>query len=335
MSFASPLALYGLIPVLALAALYVIRQRRRRRYVLTYSSVSLVQVAASRASTTRRHLPATLYLVALAVLVIGLARPQATFATPRSGGTVILALDASGSMASTDIEPTRIDAARVAIREFVKKQPKGVKIGLVTFAAYGVVLVPPTEDRDQVIGAVQFLSLARSTNIGDGLQVALNAILQAEAGESIGFAAGATPVAKPYVANPDSQVIILLSDGASTTGPSPLQVADHVAQAGIRVYTVGLGASAGARLTPPGNGFPTQRFMELDEVTLKGIAERTDGEYFTAASAKDLNKVYKQLSSKTYIATEPDELTFLATAAGAMLLAIASVLSMRWSSRIP
>ena len=114
-----------------------------------------------------------------------------------------------------------------------------------------------------------------------------------------------------------------------------MKVADQVAQTGIRVYTVGLGASAGAPIAPPGNGFPNQRFMELDEATLKGIAERTGGQYFSAQSAKDLNKVYKELSSRTYIATEPDELTFLAAAAGALLLVCASVMSMRWSSRIP
>jgi Ca-activated chloride channel family protein len=329
--------LLGLLPVLAVAALYVLAQRRRRRYALTYSSISLIQVATSRGSAARRHAPAALYLLAIAMLVIGLARPQATFATPRSGGTVILALDASGSMASADIQPSRIDAARVAIREFVKKQPKGVRVGLVTFAAYGIVLVPPTEDKKQVLGAVDYLSLARGTNIGDGLQVALNAILEFERGETVGFAAGATPVAKQKAANPETEIIVLLSDGASTTGPSPLEVADRVAQAGIRVYTVGLGvATEMGPITPAGNnGFPGRRFMELDEATLKGIAERTDGQYFSAQNAKDLTKIYKQLSSRTYIATEPDELTFLASAAGALLLVCAGVMSMRWASAIP
>jgi Ca-activated chloride channel family protein len=196
-------------------------------------------------------------------------------------------------------------------------------------------VVPPTENRDQVINAVRHLSLARATNIGDGLQVALNAIIQGEAGETIGFQAGATPVARPYVSSPETQVIILLSDGASTTGPSPLLVADSIAQAGVRVYTVGLGAERGSELPSPGTVFPSRRFMELDEATLRGIAERTDGEYFSAQSAKELVKVYKKLSSKTYIAAEPDELTFLAVTLGALLLTTAAVLSVRWTSRIP
>ena len=335
MSFVWPVALFGLLPVLLLAAVYVWLQRRRRRFALRYSSVTLVQNAAARGSRLRRHAPAALYLLAMTALVVAIARPEASFATPESTGVVMLAIDASGSMNSADIRPSRIEAARVAVRDFVKKQPKGVRVGVVTFAGFAVVVVPPTEDRRQVISAVDYLTLARGTNIGDGLLVALNAILEDERGEMPSFAPDTKQLLAGRALHPDVEMIVLLSDGAATTGPPPLQVADRVAQAGIRVYTVGLGASAGALSAPGNGGFTGTRFMELDEVTLKGIAEKTDGEYFTASDAGQLHKVYKDLARRTVIEPKRDELTFLAGGVAALLMVTGSVLSAMWSTRLP
>jgi len=335
MSFAWPVALLGLLPVFMLAAVYVWLLHRRRRFALRYSNIALVQNAVARGSLVRRHTPAVLYLLAMTALVVAIARPEASFATPQSTGVVILAIDVSGSMNSADIRPSRIEAARVAVRDFVKKQPKGVRVGVVTFAALAVVVVPPTEDRRQVISAVDYLTLARATNIGDGLLVALNAILEDERGEMPNFAPDTKQLLSGRALHPDVEMIVLLSDGAATTGPPPLQVADRIAQAGIRVYTVGLGASAGG-LTAPGNGgFTDRRFMELDEATLKGIAEKTDGEYFTAGNAGELHKVYKDLARRTVIEPKKDELTFLAGGVAALLMVTGSVLAAIWSTRLP
>jgi Ca-activated chloride channel family protein len=328
MSFAMAEALYLLLPVALLAACYFWQQSRRRRFPILHSHAALIQAAVPARSRWRRHLPPALFLLAAVAMVVGLARPEATLATPESTGIVMLAIDASGSMSTADVKPTRIDAARVAVRDFVRKQPKGVKVGVVAFASFGSVIVPPTRDRDQVIGAVSTLSLARGTNIGDGLQVALNAVIEAERLDEVPVLPADS--AGQRAANPDNQVIILLSDGASTTGPSPLQVADKVAAAGVRVYTVGLGMRRQG-----GSGSITGRFMELDEPVLKGIAEKTGGEYFTAQNSGELSKVYGDLILQTRFSGEKDELTFVASGAAALLLLASGVLGLLWSSRIP
>jgi Ca-activated chloride channel family protein len=330
MSFQMPVALYLLVPVSMLALAYVWMHSRRRRYAISYSQVALVQGATGASSRWRRHLPAVLVVLAMSTMVVGLARPEATLTTPQQTGTVIIALDASGSMSTSDVKPTRIDAARAAVRSFVQKQPKNVKVGVVGFAGFASVVVPPTRDRKQVIGAVSTISLARGTNVGDGLQVALNALLEAEQSDEVAvFPADA---GERRAANPEAQVIILLSDGASTTGPSPLVVADKVAQAGVKVYTVGMGVRSGQA---GGLSFGGGRFMELDEPVLKGIAEKTGGKYFTAQNSGELTRVYNDLALLTRFDAARDELTFLASGAAALLLIAGGVLGLLWSSRIP
>ncbi len=336
MSFAWPLALFGLLPVFLIAAVYVAQQRRRRRFALTYPNVALLQSAAGHSSLLRRHGAAAAYLLAMTALVLALARPQATFAKPESTGLVILAIDASGSMTTTDILPSRIDAARAAVQEFVKRQPKGVRMGVVTFSQVGVLVVPPTEDKKQVLASVDYLTLGRGTNIGDGLLVSMNAILQDERGEAPAFLSdpSATPTANQRALHPTNEMIVLLSDGAATTGPAPLDIADQVGQAGIRVYTVGLGANGRGSANQQGViGFG--RFMELDEPTLKGIAEKTDGQYFAAQDAGQLHNVYKDLSQRTTIQTKPDELTYFAGGIAAVFMIGAGLMAAMWSNRLP
>jgi Ca-activated chloride channel family protein len=280
--------------------------------------------------------PAALYLLGLSAMFIALARPTSTVVTAESNATVMLVIDVSGSMRSSDIQPTRIDAAKAAVKEFVKSQPKGMKIGLVAFAENAYLVTPPTDDKKTVQAAVATLGLGRGTNIGDGLRLGLQAILQPnnfEPGFSPQPQAAPTPPPGPP-ADPDNSVILLLSDGAATTGPPPLQVADEIAATRIKTYTVGLGTTSGITApSPQFGGFG--RFMELDEPTLRGIADATGGQYFTAESANQLKKVYSQLSRKTSFTTETTEVTFVATGVALVFMLLGAVLSMMWSSKLP
>ena len=326
--FTWPAALFALLLVPLLAAIYIWGLKRRYRHRLLFSSIHLVRTAANAEPSVRRHVPPALYLLAITALVIGLSRPYASIPDTEATGTVILVLDASRSMLATDIAPTRIDAAKSAIRDFARRQPPGIKIGLVAFSGSGWLLTPPTTDRRQLYGAVDYLTLGRGTNIGDGLLVALETIVSPD-GPDTSYA-GET-LRRPLLApvNPKESVIVLLSDGASTVGPPPLDVAQELAQVGVRVYTVGVGTAQGA----PSPGFGGLR--ELDDVTLKGIAAATGGKYYTAQNASQLHDIYRQISTHHELVMKRTELTFLAVAAALLFSITGGVLGMLWSARLP
>jgi Ca-activated chloride channel family protein len=240
-------------------------------------------------------------------------------------------------MASTDIEPSRIEAAKVAVHNFVSRQPKGIRIGVVAFSGGAFLITAPTDNRRQVTAAVDYLQLGRGTNIGDGLGVALDAILDPE------FAASETPNLTMFTMdrqpranlqpldNPDQYMIVLLSDGAATTGPAPLEVAREIADVGVRTFTVGLGDPDFQRGFNQNSG----RFMRIDEPVLKAIATETGGEYFPAESASELHEVYKKLSRRYEIITQYTEVSFLAVAVGVVLLTAAGALGLAWGNRLP
>lgn len=328
MTLVWPAFLWCLALVPALLAVYVWMQLRRRRYTLRYSSVSLISKAVGPGQNLRRHAPATLYLLAMTAMILGLARPQMHLPIPQATGTVILAIDASRSMLTTDIAPSRIDAAKAAVRDFVAKQPEGIKVGLVAFSSSAFVVTPPTDDRKQVIAGVNSLSLGTGTNIGNGLQVALDAVYGTPT--EIGPAPDARArLERPPPANAEAAVIVLLSDGASTTGPSPLDVAKELARAGVKTYTVGVGTRQSGTSTFGG------RARELDEATLRGIANETGGQYFSAENAKQLHEVYGKIARHHDLVEKRTEVTFVAAGAGMLLMLAASGLGVLWSNRLP
>ena len=337
MTFEWPFVLLGLLILPAFAAQYIWVQTLRRRFALRYSGIDLLRQAAGNGPGWRRHAPAALFLLALGAMIVAMARPQATVPSPAATGTIILVIDASGSMASTDIAPSRIEAAKIAVRDFVSRQPKGIRIGVVAFSAGAFLITAPTEDRKQVVAAVNYLQLGRGTNIGDGLGVALDAILDPEQ------AASETPNLTLFsnerqprtnlqpLANADQYMIVLLSDGAATTGPPPIEVAQEIAAAGIRTYTVGLGDPSFQQGFQFGGG----RFMRIDEPSLKAIAQETGGEYFAAENASQLHEVYKDLSRRYEIITQYTEVSFIAVAVGVLLLTAAGALGLAWGNRLP
>jgi Ca-activated chloride channel homolog len=332
MSFEWPLALFGLLAIPALVAIYIAMQRRRQQYALRYASVSLVAQAVGSGPGIKRHIPAVLYLLALAAMIIALARPQATIPTPSSTGTVILSIDVSGSMFAEDVEPNRMEATKEAAREFVEKQPDGVKIGVVSFSDFGALVAPPAEGRKQALDAISRLRPQRGTNIGAGLAVALDAIYEEQADGEAVVTGEPTPTPAPgQVIETPPASIVLVSDGQSNTGADPLELAQEAADAGIKIYAVGIGTPEGTVLQIQGRNV----FTRLDEETLKGMAELTGGTYFNAQDENDLREIYDDLSRERVLEDKETEVTFAFAGAALALSVLAGSLGLVWFNRLP
>jgi Ca-activated chloride channel family protein len=325
-----------LVPLLAI--IYILVQRRRFKYALRYASLSLFKEAIGQGPRIRRHIPPILFLIALAAMVLALARPTAVVTLPSQQATVILTLDISGSMRAEDLEPNRMGAAKSAARLFIEKQPRHVRIGVVSFSGSASVVQAPTTDREEVLASIDRLTPQRRTAVGSGIFTSLEAIFeeQGSAPEPISRDPFSpyelAPAPKPLPPGTYSHaVIILLSDGESNTGPPPLEVAELAADRGVRVYTVGLGSPEGTILSIEG----WSRRVRLDEVTLKGIAQKTDARYFKADSETDLRDIYENLSTQLVMETEETELTAGFTALAAVFLLVAGFLSLLWFNRLP
>jgi Ca-activated chloride channel family protein len=349
MRFASPLLLWLLLAVPAMVAAYFALLNRRKRTAVRYASIALIREALGPGSHVRRHLPPGLFLLGVVMTVLAVARPSAIVTLPSEQRTVILAIDVSLSMRATDVDPSRIAAAQEAAKAFIMEQPSDVRIGIVSFAGTALLVQAPTQNREDLIGAIDRLDLQRHTAIGSGLIMALATIFP-DAGIDLetmifGSAApyGRRGVAidkagkaevKPFKPVPpgsySSAAIILLSDGRRTTGPDPLDAAKMAAERGVRVFTVGLGSAQGG--TAGFEGW--SMYMRFDEETLKAIAEETRGAYFSAASAADLKKVYQELNTRFMMERKETEVGALFTALAAVLVTIAAMLSMLWFRQV-
>ncbi len=325
-----------LVPVLVLA--YILAQRRRRKYALRYASLSLVKEALGRGPGIRRHIPPALFLAGVGIAIFALARPVSTVTLPSQQGTVILTMDVSGSMRAEDLKPSRIEAAKAAARAFVQKQPKNVRIGVVSFSGSASIVQPPTTDREAVLSAIDRLSPQRATAIGSAILTSLEAIAEEPGRRPTPFVRdplqlpdptpAATPVPRGTYA---PAAIVLLSDGQSNTGPPPLRVVKQAADRGVRVYTVGVGTPEGTVQRFEGMSFR----VRLDEDTLKRIAEETDAEYVKADTETDLRQIYENLSSNLVFKVEQTEITAGFTGAAVALILVAGTLSLLWFDRLP
>jgi Ca-activated chloride channel family protein len=336
MSFLWIRMLWLLLLVPALVVIYILLQRRRQKYAVRYASLSLVKDALGRGPGLRRHIPPILFLFGLAIMIVALARPATTVVLPSQQGTVILALDISGSMRAEDLQPNRLGAAKAAARAFVEKQPKNVRIGIVAFSTTSALVQAPTKDRDQVMAAITRLATQRGTAVGNGILSSLRAIFEESSPDlsSSLFDSFEESESMPPAVEPGSYsnaVIVLLSDGQSNRGPDPLEMADRAANLGVRIYTVGLGSPEGVIMNFWGRSIR----VRLDEEALKGIARKTDGSYFKADNETDLRTIYETLSTKFVSQREETEITAFFTAAAAVVLLVAVLLSMLWFRRIP
>ena len=328
--------LLWLIPVLVAA--YILAIRRRQKYALRFASLKIVREALVPGPGIRRHIPAALFLLAVAVLIFALARPASFVTLPSQRSTVILAIDISGSMRAEDIAPSRMEAAKTAARVFVEQQPRDVRIGIVAFSATSAVVQAPTTDRDELLSAVNRLRTQRGTAIGSGIITSLNAIFEGPGGEPISAftgsysRAGSTPMPQQEAPGAYAQaVVVLLSDGQSNQGPDPIEVVEQAVSLGVRIFTVGLGSLEGAVIGVMGRSIR----VFLDEETLKSIARRTDASYFKADSETKLREIYEYLSSRFVLERKKTEITAIFAAAGVALLLVCGTLSLLWFNRLP
>lgn len=335
MSFIWPTMLILLVLIPLFVLLYVRMQQRRRRMVAMYSSFGLVSGAGRRRLGLRRHIPAALFLVALTILIVALARPQTVVSLPRLEGTIILAFDVSGSMGADDLKPNRLEAAKVAARAFVAKQPSTVQIGVVSFSEGGFSTQPPTSEQDAIMAAIDRLKVQRGTSLGRGIEAALAAIAASAGQPPLTLStreqtATPTPAPVPPGSN-TSAVIVLLTDGENTQEPDPLEVAQFAADRGIRVHTIGIGSTAGAVLNI--EGFTVR--SRLDEGTLQQIAQMTGGTYSNAANEEDLEAIYDKLDPEFVVRPQKTEVTALFAGAGILVMMIGGTLSLLWLGRLP
>jgi len=361
-SFLWPSFLWGLLLVPVIAAVYVLLLRRRKRGALNYASVAIVKRAVG-VTGWRRHVPPVLMLGALTLLMIAIARPTAQVSLPSTRATVMLAMDVSGSMRASDVNPSRIEAAQAAAKQYVKDQPKDVQIGIVAFAASALLVQNPTTDRTALNAAIDRFELQRGTAVGSGILVSLSTLFPQDdfpistfagggfgrgngglgnanndfgnrfGGRALGDSRGPAAKAKHVPVEPGSYknaVIILLTDGATNAGYDPIQAARIASEYGVKVYTVGFGSTRGAIVGF--GGF--QMRAQIDEGALKKIADQTRGRYFHAASAEELKAVYSVLSKQLIIETQQMEITSFFAAAAALLMLVSAGLSLTWFGRI-
>jgi Ca-activated chloride channel family protein len=357
-SFTWPTMLWLLLLVPLAVALYVFLIYRRKKFAVRYGNMALVRQAAG-ATTWRRHVPPALFLAALTCVIIAIARPTAEVTLPSTRATVILAMDVSGSMRASDVNPSRIVAAQNAARQYIKDQPKDVQIGIVAFAATALLVQNPTNDRNSLNAAIDRFELQRGTAVGSGIMVSLSALFPQEdfqinqfnspggfggyggdfrfqrygGGAALGSRPSSGPKKQHVPVEPGSYknaVVILLTDGQTNAGFDPIEAARKASEYGVKVYTVGFGTTRGNIV---GFGGFSMR-AQLDEDSLKKIADMTRGRYFHAASAEDLKAVYSVLSKQVITETREMEISSFFAAAAAVLMLASAGLSLAWFSRV-
>ena len=337
MTFLWPHALWLLLALPALPGIYLMLKRRRELAALRYADMRLLREALGRLN--RSHAAPLLFLLGFIVLLLSAARPAIVLTPPSQQGIVILLIDVSLSMAATDVPPTRLAAAKAAMKDFIQAQPRDVRIGVVAFGGHADLVQPPTRSRSDLLRAIDELELQRFTAIGSGLVGALLTLHpEADAGhESDIFGMGRSPDRadrkrhKPVAPGSDlSTAIVLVSDGRSTMGVTAISIAHTIASYGIRVFTVGVGTLYGGVAYIDGWA-PIH--ADFDEDLLQKIASVTDAEYFYARDINKLKRIYEKLGRRVVLERKEIEITAIFGAIG-MLLALASAgLSLVWFNR--
>jgi Ca-activated chloride channel family protein len=319
MSFAAPAFLLALLLVPVSIALYLQRERGRRRAVHAFASPATMPSVAPHRPGWRRHAPMAAYAAVLAVLALALARPQATVAVPDERAAVVLVTDESGSMAARDVSPTRLEAARAAADSFVDDVPRGMRVGVVLFNNGVRAVKTPTRDRGQVHNTLALMRARGGTATGDAMSAALGLV-----DRRTGKRTKRAPAA-----------IVLISDGRSTHGRDPLPVARAAARARIPVYTVALGTDTGTIQVPRRGGGTRTETVRPDRELLRRIAAISKGKAFEAGDAGELHQVYERLRSQVATKKEKREITAAFAAGGAFLLLVGGLMSVRWYARLP
>ncbi len=356
MTFADPILLAGLLIVPAALVAYRLAQRRRSRYAVRFTNVALLENLVARTPAWRRHVPPALYVLAMAALVVALARPSMAVAVPREEATIILTMDVSGSRLATDVSPSRLAAAKEAANDFVDGLAAGVKVGLVAFSTAPRVLVPPTTDRAAIHQGIDDLQARGGTALGDAIVTSLEAAgldpsasaagpnaMPAPSADASGSPApsdsgSGSPRPSAAAGTAEQPVIatVLLSDGANSTGElAPLPAAEQAAALGVPIYTIALGTSDGVVTVPDELGVLHTVNVPPDTETLAAIAETTGGRSFEAPSAADLKAIYDHLGSRIGYTTEQREVTQWFAAAALLMVVAGAGLAAHWFNRFP
>jgi Ca-activated chloride channel homolog len=345
MSFSWPWALLSLLIIPIIVGVVWLLRRRRRHAAVRVTSIALVRAALPPRTRWTRLLPTLLLLLGFATLSVGAARPQATVPVPSNSTTILLAMDVSGSMCSTDVEPNRLTVAQKAAISFIESQDGQTKIGLVAFAGVAGLQVPPTTDKDALIEAINNFTTARGTAIGSAILTSIDSIaainptvapsgVDAESAQRSGYAA---------------DVIVVLTDGANTQGVEPATAAESAAVRGLRVFTIGFGTTTPSRMActgrqaggwaggpggGPGGGFGGgggRNPRVMDEGTLQAVAEITGGQYYKAESADQLQGALGDLPSQVAVVRKHVDIASWFAGAGGLLVAVAVGLSLWWN----
>ncbi|GAC1532860.1 MAG: VWA domain-containing protein [Ramlibacter sp.] len=345
MQFLWPDFLWLLLVAPLLVLLYLWLLKRKKKLAVRFASLAIVKEAMGPGQSWRRHVPPALFLVALIAMLLASARPTAVVTLPSQQQTIILAMDVSGSMRATDVQPSRLEAAQAAAKAFLSDLPRHVKVGIVAFAGSAQVAQGPTTNREDLVNAIDRFQLQRATATGNAIVISLAtlfpdqgielAALQSGRDRPRGFAIDGEKKEKKEFkpvapGSYNSAAIIMLTDGQRTTGVDPLDAAKLAADRGIRVYTVGIGTVDGETI-----GFEGWSMrVRLDEETLKQIAQKTNAEYLYAGTAQDLKKVYNTLSSKLTVEKKETEIAGLFALVAAGLAVVSAALSLLWFNRI-
>lgn len=329
MTFIWPWMLLSLLLLPLFVVLYVRALRRRKQAAAALGPLGVASSSAGDRLGRRRHVPALFFFIALALLLFALSRPEMFLDLPRVEGTVILAFDVSNSMNAEDLEPTRIEAAKAAAVSFVENQPSTVKVGVVAFSGGGLVVQAPTAEQADVLATIQRLSPQGGTSLGQGIFTALNAIT----GEAIAVDPQALEDGQVELDLGDhrSAVVLLLTDGENTEEPEPLQIAQLAAEAGVRIYPVGIGSEEGAVLHLDGFNVVSR----LDEAILQEIAGLTNGAYYRAEDEQSLREIYETIDLQLTVGGEKLEVTALFAALSMLLLLLGAALTLYWLGRMP
>ena len=336
MSAEWPGLLWALALVPVALATYVLAQRRRSRYTVRFTNLDLLANVVSAKPGWRRHVPPAFYLLALAALLVSLARPQALALVPKEQATIVLVMDVSGSMNATDVRPTRLVSSQRAATAFIEQLPEKFRVGIVSFASTAQTLTRPTTDRAAAYEAIASLHAEGATAMGDGIERALD--VKRPPGSASG--GGTTPSAPDPPVQSSGQepplVVLLLSDGANTQGRTqPMEAASDAKELGVPVFTIALGTDQGMVDVPDESGTMRRIPVPPDELTLQRIAETTGARFFAAPTSGDLKDVYRELGSKIGFVKEKQEVTVLFSATALLFLVAGASLSLNWFSRFP
>ena len=335
--------LLAVLPLLVATYFWMVSRQRRAHARLAGLSIPIASGAVGGA--LRRHSPPLLFLIGLCALIAAVSRPQALVVLPSMQKSVILAIDTSGSMRATDVKPNRLSAAQSAARTFVENQPKHSRIGIVSIAGTASVVQSPTDNREDLMKAIERVQLQPGTALGSGIYISLATLLP-DAGIDLESLMHGRPLrpwrssGAPFTGEHNKPVptgsnravaIVLLSDGQNTHGPDPLQAAKLAAEHGVRLYTVGIGSTQGTTL---GFGGWSMR-VRLDEDALKQLAATTHGEYYAATSAQELKTIYARLSARMVVERgRTIEVTAALVGFGALFLMISALCSVFWFNRV-